>query len=156
MRDFAVVFPRQLIFEAGWLKILIEIQVSNRDFRPNGPRNRLFRELANGFRRAANPKARINRAMRDAQMTAARFVLGDIRKDLSKWESTLKRSTATLEWIHRRATEKARELGAHPRLEPHQQQLEELLFQGQHYKASILVAAKTYRVRQRDLESRQS
>jgi hypothetical protein len=153
--DFVAAHP-QLIFDADWLKVLIVTQAANGDFRPNGPRNRLFRAMATGLRRVANPTARITRSMRVAQMEAARFALRDIRKDLDDWERTLNRPTALPEWIDERANAKAAELAAHPRLEPHQQQLKELLYKGQHYKASIFVAANIYCVRPRALQSRKS
>jgi hypothetical protein len=153
--DFVAAYP-QLAFDAVWLKVLVETQAANRDFRPDGPRNSLFRALTTGFRRVANPEPRVRRSMRDAQMEAARFALRDIRKDLDGWERTLERGDATPEWINQRANAKAMELVTHPRLERHQERLKQLLRQGKHYQASIFIAGKIYSVRTRDLESRQS
>jgi hypothetical protein len=84
--DFVAAHP-QLSFEANWLSVLVETQAGNRDFRPNGPRNRLFRALATGFRRAAEPEARINSSLREARLDAARCARQEIRKDLEKWDN---------------------------------------------------------------------
>jgi hypothetical protein len=154
--DFVAAYPR-LVFDADWLRVLVETEAANRDFRPNGPRSRLFRALATGFRRAAKPEARINRSKRDAQLEAARCARQEIRKDLEKWDNTLNRSTATAEWIAERATAEAAQLVAgDSRLKPVEAKLKALLRKGQLYDAANLIAATTYGVRVRALESKQS
>jgi hypothetical protein len=150
--DFVAAYPR-LVFDADWLRVLVETEASNRDFRPNGPRSRLFRALATGFRRAAKPEARINRSKRDAQLDAARCARPEIRKDLEKWGNTLNRSTATADWIAGRATEEVAQLVAgDARLKPVEVKLKAFLRDGQLYDAANLIAATIYGVRVRALE----
>jgi hypothetical protein len=154
--DFVAVYP-QLSFEAEWLKGLVETQVGNRDFRPNGPRNRLFRAIATGFRRVANPAPRLNRSVRGTRLDAARFALKDIKEGLDRWERTLVRGTAASEWIAERATEKAEELVASDsRLKAIEKKLKACLEKRQLYDAAILIASKIYGVRVRAVENKQS
>jgi hypothetical protein len=135
--------------------VLVETQAGNRDFRPNGPRNRLFRALATGFRRAAEPEARVNSSQREARLDAARCARQEIRKDLEKWDNTLNRSTATADWIAGRATEKVAQLVAgDARLKPVEAKLKAFLRDGQLYDAANLIAATIYGVRVRALESK--
>src|SRR6202035_3367907 len=142
--DFVAVHP-QISLNANWLRELVETQAGNRDFRPNGPRNRLFRALATGFRRAAKPKARINRSLRDARLEAARCARQEIRKDLEKWDKTLQRSTATEDWIAERAIEKVKELVAgDSKLKSVDKKLKAFLQKAQLYDAVNLIGATIY------------
>ena len=154
--DFVAVYP-QLSFEAEWLKGLVATQIGNRDFRLNGPRSRLFRAVATGFRRVANPAPRVNRFVRGTRLEAARFALRDIKDDLNGWERTLVRSTAASEWIAQRAIEKTEELVAgNSRLKAIKSKLEACLKKGQLYEAANLIASKILGVGVRDLERKQA
>lgn len=152
--DFVAAYP-QLSFESEWLRVLVETQAGNRDFRLNGPRNRLFRAIAAGFRRVANPGARINRSSRDARLLAALYSREDIEKDLNEWEKPLKRRTADSAWIAEQAIEKVKQLTASdPRLKCAEKQLKGFLCKAQLYNATNLILSKVYGVRVRDLETR--
>lgn len=155
--DFVAAYP-QLVFEADWLQALVETQATNRDFRPGGARKKVFQAMANGFRRVANPEARVNRSMRGARMEAARHFLLDLRRRLSDWDRTLDRASApTADWIESRATEKLVELvQEHSQLERCRDRLKTLLCAARLYEASILMAATIFQVRERDLQTRSS
>jgi hypothetical protein len=136
---------------------LVETQIGNRDIRPNGPRNRLFRAVATGFRRVANPAPRFNRSVRNTRLDAARFARKEIQEELDRWERTLVRGTAASEWIAERAAEKAEELIAgDSRLKVVEKKLNACLLKGQLYGAANLIASKIYGVRVRALESTKS
>jgi len=152
--DFVAVYP-QLSFESGWLRELVETQAGNRDFRRNGPRNRLFRAIAAGFRRVANPAARVHRSIRDARLEAARYSREAIEKDLNEWEKSLERRTGASEWIREQAIEKVKQLTASDsRLKCVETRLTQFLCKAQLYNATNLILSKLYGVPVRELETR--
>ncbi len=143
--DFVASFP-DLIFEASWLAKLVKWEVATRDYR-------LLRALAGGFRRAAEPGPRLNRSWRDTRVGAARSFRTTLQSELSQWGRGWERKIPTREWIDEQATEKATELvGTYPCLKPHKQRLQRLLSQGKYYDASVFMAGKVFRIRERDLQ----
>jgi hypothetical protein len=155
--DFVAAYP-ELSFDAEWLRVLVGIQTGNRDFSSNGPRCSLFRAIAAGFRRVANPKARFNRSVRRGCLEAAQYARADIDKDLNEWEKTLDRNSATREWIAEQATEKVKQLVAsNPRLKSVSVENRLIGFLGNAhlYKATNLMLSKIYRVPVRSLETQQ-
>ena len=154
--DFVASFP-ELTFQAGWLTKLIEQHVAARDLRPNGPTNRLLRALANGFRRAAESRPRLNRYWRHTRVDAARSFRTTLQSELSQWGKELDRRNALPDWIDEQVTVKATGLvGTHPCLEPHEQRLQKMLAHGKYYDASVFISAKVFRVRERNLECGES
>jgi len=140
-----------MVFEAEWLRKLVEQHTYIRELRPGGPRNRFFRALANGFRSAAAPAPRFFRSLRDGAQEVARYIRREISSELQQWERTLDRSMADHAdpmWdaeLTQRATAKTAELvQRYPRLKPHQERITNLLRKKQHYEASVLIAHKSF------------
>jgi hypothetical protein len=156
LTDFVAYFPT-LIFEADWLAKLVKKYGRAHDFEDGGPESRIFSALAKGFRKAGKPY-RFRQHLRNSKLLGASIFRTVVHSELKEWDKSLERSSdPAREWVAERANQKTKELcERYPDLKRYQPGLEELLRLKHHYKASVLMASKVYRVRERDLQSTKS
>jgi hypothetical protein len=155
IRDFVAFYP-DLALRAPWLAELVRKCVEMSDgFGPQSTRNTIVRALADGFRKASDPVSQIRKSLEYSRLEAARYVSLEIRDELKAWGKLLDRSLASEEWLDEQASRKCVELVERYKIGKRQRRtLEQFLRQGNHYKASIVIAATVFRVRARNLEAK--
>jgi hypothetical protein len=150
--DFIAHFP-QLAFDADWLKTLLQMPVL---FPPVGDNSReaVFGAVANGFRRAAR-RTKEPAIQKSYRISGTRIAARNLQGELSMWSESLDRHHSTPEEIAVRAAEKADEIAKQYRKlgRRAKQRLTRLLEDGKCYKAAILIAARLFGVRERDLQT---
>jgi len=150
--DFIAHFP-QLAFDADWLKILLRMPVL---FPPVGDKSReaIFVAVANGFRRAAR-RTKEPAIQRSYRISGTRIAARNLQDELSMWNESLDRHHSTPQELAVRAAEKADEIANQYRKlgRGAKQRLTKLLEDGKCYKAAILIAARLFGVRERDLQT---
>ena len=146
VRDFFAHFPH-LVCDAAWLKPLLQKSTETH-------RKEILTAMANGLKAAA--RRRTNSAVQESyRIKGARAAMGTIQDELSRWNEGLQRAISTHAEVELASSKKAGEfariygLGAIER-----RRLQKMLGAGQCYKAAILLTAKAFRVRQRDLQTR--
>jgi len=154
LADFVGCFPH-LALQADWFQKTVTSVSLTPDFSVGGTRRDTLLAVAKGFKRAANPTPRLRKQMRNhALETAREFRLGTAEQ-LKIWWSSLNAKDAAQEWLDERATAKLNQLAAeYPALKRYRKKLQELLRNGQHYKASIMIATSVFRVRARNLQKK--
>jgi hypothetical protein len=154
VRDFSAFFPH-LIFDAKWLGELVR-RSHHYGFGTDTIQGRLFRSMAKGLRSAASG-IRYGRQTRAMKLQAAKTIRLRIHRELDAWNRTLQRDLDhPQEWINERAADKTRELvKENPRVKRFQGRLLILLQDGKLYDSSVLLAAKMFGARERELEKRQ-
>jgi hypothetical protein len=155
IRDFAASFP-DLVFESDWLRVLVAKQWTQYNFDPAGPRSRLFRALANGFRSAAKYPS-FKRLRSRAALGAARFFRKELQSDLDSWNASLERSSSkgASEWIATEAASKAEELvKSYPNLRHLKGQIAALLRKKRLYQASALISSVVLDIRESNLRQK--
>jgi hypothetical protein len=150
--DFIAHFP-QLAFDADWLKTLLRMPVL---FPPVGDNSReaVFGAVANGFRRAAR-RTKEPAIQRSYRISGTRIAARKLQDELSMWNDSLDRHHSTPQELAVRAAEKADEIAKQYRKlgRREKQRLTRLLEDGKCYKAAILIAARLFGVRERDLQT---
>lgn len=155
LRDLAAHFPG-LVFQAEWTRELIRIALATADFSKNGPRSRILRALASGFRVAASAATRQKR-FRTFSIEVAKAERGTLSRTLDQWKKQLRMGDATPDWLHEKAIQKAGELvAAYPAAKPSLVEIEQLLQKGHCYDASVLIVARAFNVSERALERNSS
>ena len=151
--DFIAHFP-QLAFDADWLKTLLRMPVLFPRVGDDA-REAVFGAFANGFRRAARGSKEPS-IQRSYRISGARFAARNLQDELSMWNDGLDRHHSTPEELAARAAEKANEIATKScKLgRSAKQRLTRLLEDGKCYKAAILIAARLFGVRERDLQSK--
>lgn len=153
VRDFAAHKPL-LLFHAKWLQQKIRASYLA-GLGPGNAKERLLKSIANGLRSAASNTS-YTRALREMALDGSMIARERIKADLNDWDSSLERNVATTDWIRQQASQKTEELlHAYPRLDNKDgKELLLLLQAGRIYDASVLIAAKTFGVRERNLQSK--
>jgi hypothetical protein len=154
VRDFAAHFP-DLVFDADWIKQLVRRDFTTSSF--SNDSTEAFRAIANGFRSAASTKPHEPAIQKAYKLSAIRFFVEKIQEELVSWNRDLDRGIRLTETISASAAEKvnglAKTYGQLARRDD-RQRLTKLLSQGHCYEAAVLIAARVFRVRQRDLQSK--
>jgi hypothetical protein len=149
--DFAAHFPG-LVFQCEWVRKLVAECARVRHVDENA--RRLLLAIASGFRRAG-AKPNWERLTRTARIQAARDAQKELRRILATWVRECQPSQAVSGWWREKVNEKV--LGicrAYSRFpEDAKPRLKELLEKKRTYEASVLIAARTFNVRERDLQT---
>ena len=154
VRDFMAFYP-DLGFSSRWLAELMKPYSLASFLEESTGKNRLLQALSKGLRRAADPTPRMRRAIRVTRVNAAQHFQKEMQGELEQFLKDLPFGEATLDWISERVQEKVNKLvETYPKLSNVSQELKKLLERRQAYKASVLIAAKLFGVRQRNLQSK--
>lgn len=149
--EFAARFPN-LVFRCAWIQELVSAFAPIRRYDEYA--RRLLRAIGSGFRRAGAKRSwkRLSRATR---IEAARDLQRKLSRELSHWMKSLDSAHAVKSRLHTEETKKLSQVLQEYHLsESSQTRFRMLLETGQAYKASLLIAAITYGVRERELQSR--
>ena len=154
VRDFAAHFP-DLLFDAQWIKEMVRRESIEYSF--SKVPKAAFCAIQTGLRSAVNSQSREPATQKYYKISAARLAAKEtIAPELSKWNRGLQRISAPLPvWIAEQATEKADELMRSYRLQGQNTRKRLVIFltQGHCSKAAVLIAARCFKVRERDVES---
>lgn len=154
LSEFVAYFPN-LALQADWFREVVSSTSLTPDFSVHRKRYNTLLAVAEGFRRAAHPTARLQRQTRIHRLEAARDFRDDIAQQLKTWRSSLHANEALPDWLDGKVAAKVRELvNEYPSLKRCRHELEGLIRRKRHYKASNKIAASVFRVRTRSLESR--
>jgi hypothetical protein len=151
LTEFVKRFP-SLIFRCGWIEELVATVATVRNYDEYA--RRLLRALGDGFRRAGAERDP-RRLYRSVRLEAARNLKKKLSSDFSRFLKDLDRHNAQEKWLLEQCQEKVTQINNdYPAVVIAKLRLLGLLKDGKASKAAILVAAKTFSVRERDLESR--
>lgn len=150
--DFIAHFP-QVAYDADWVKTLLRMPVLFPRV-GDSTREAVFGAFANGFRRAARGSKEPS-IQRSYRISGTRMAARNLQDELSVWNASLDRHHSTPKELAARAAEKANELATkYCKLgRSGEQRLTRLLEEGKCYKAAILIAARLFGVRERDLQT---
>jgi hypothetical protein len=150
--DFVAHHP-SLVFHCVWLEELVRGTAFVRHFDPYA-RNVLL-ALGSGFRRAGT-KHDWKRLSRPSRTRAAHEVQKRVASELSTFLEGLDAAHAEQKWVAEQVDRKVQKLiEVYPHVATATAKLRALLGKASAYKASVLIAAKTFGVRERDLQKSQ-
>lgn len=149
--DFIAQNPRTA-FRCDWVAELLRVPPSVRYY-SNSNIRRILLALSSGFERAAS-KRNLRRSYLAARLEAARHAQKTLSTELSRFFSNLNFRYAAEPWLVNELQKKASEIVSSYSLTANvKDELLKLLEKRQAYKASLLVTALCFRIRQRDLQS---
>jgi hypothetical protein len=149
LNDFVAHHPA-LLFRCAWVEQLVRDHAFVRHFNPQA--RRILQALGSGLRRAGSERD-ISRLYLPSKIVAAREVQKKLAQELSNFFANIDAHNADPTWLAEELGRKVEEtIREYPGVASAKTKLRVFLEKDQAYKASILIAAKTFHVRERDLQ----
>jgi hypothetical protein len=155
LASFVAHFP-DLIWNADWFTQLARKLAKTGTSGRNSRRARLYRAIANGFKKAADSKPG-DPSTPKCLFWLARMLCDELRLRLSEWKESNDWTHASPEARKGSAGEKAAALSReYPALAPCVERLANYLEKGQLYRASTFIFSREYGIPERDLQGNRS
>lgn len=149
LNDFVAHHPA-LVFRCTWVEQLVRNSAYVRHFEPQA--RRILQALGSGFRRAGAERD-LSRLHLPGKIAAAHEVQKKLAEELTGFLKKFDSNNAEQTWRLEELESKVQEIiRAYPSVVSTKQKLRGYLEGNQAYKASILIAAKIFHVRERDLQ----